>query len=208
MVTPERRRGSSARINVELTIFHIGQRAVPKARHTGPEGAHAHQQAAVQPLGHRGRLGAVVRQGGEVPTLRQIAYDGGQVAEQILPVRACHRGKGETAVAVQHRGQALGQLGSAVARGEQGAVAVAVDIDEAGGQIPAGGVDDMGGGSLGQLSHGGDGAAGERHIPGESRSAGAVQNTGISDETVVQKVHLFPSAASVAQRQRICKRAE
>ena len=104
-------------------------------------------------------------------------------------MRAGCRGQGQTAVSVQHGGQALGQLRLSVVRGKQGTVAVAVDVDEARRQIPAPGVDGMDGGGTGQRPHSGDAAAGDRHVA--EKGVGAVQDAGVLDQIIVQKGHLF-----------------
>ena len=179
---------------VELTVLPICQVPVLKAGDAGPKGAHAHQYPPVEPQGDGLKLFLVCGQRGYVQSLRQAARNGGQILQQGLPVSAADRGQGQAAVAVQDRGQALGQLGAAEVREEDGAVGVAVDVDEARSQIPSRGVDDMGGGGVSQLPHSGNDTALNSHIRRKGRGAGAVQDPGVLNQIVVQKVHLVSSA--------------
>ncbi len=88
-----------------------------------------------------GQTGEIARQGVRHQLRRESAGDGAQVVPDGVAVGGAEGGGAETAVAVDDGGQALTQLRRAEARGAQRRVRVAVDVNEAGGNGPAGGVE-------------------------------------------------------------------
>ena len=100
---------------------------------------------------------AVYRLGFSIPL---PFIDQEQLNATLENVGGAEGGGAEAAVAVDDGGKALTQLRRAEARAEQRRVGVAMDVNEAGGNGPAGGVDNMSGGRGGQIADGGDPAAG------------------------------------------------
>ena len=189
---------------MKLTVFFVCQRPVPKARHAGPEGAHAHQGPRMEGGPGGARLAAVGGQSGEVPGILG-PHDGGEVLQHRCPVRPVHRSQGQPAVSVHHRGKALGKLRGAEAGAEQGVVRMAVDVQKTGGQGAPGGVNDLMGRDISQVAHCGNGAARYAHVSGDGGSAGAVQNLCVPDQIVQHSRTSFQFGTSVAFGVQLCK---
>lgn len=103
-------------------------------------------------------------------------------------------GGAEAAVAVDDGSKALTQLRRAEARAEQRRVGVAMDVNEAGGNGPAGGVDNMSGGRGGQIADGGDPAAGNGHIGRKCGAARAVDDGAAPDKGIKRGLCLSPAS--------------
>ena len=73
----------------------------------------------------------------------------------------------------------------------QGGVAVAVDVDKAGGQITALSLADLGGTRLGETADGGDPPVLQGHVRPIPGGAGAVQYPHISDQKIIHGTHSF-----------------
>ena len=181
---------------VERMKLLLCQRTGVKACRAAPQCAHAHQHARVERAEGRACLGAVIGQGGEPVPGGHFSHDGAQIVQHRPAVGAIHRRERQSAVAVDEGGQALGQLRLAEARGEQRRVRVAVQVDEAGGQGPPGGIDGMAGGRAVQVSHSGNGAAGDAHVGGIYIGAGAIRHGGVSDQVIKHGKRSFPRQCS------------
>ena len=85
----------------------------------------------------------------------------------------------------------MAQLQLPEARPEGRGIGVAVDVDEAGSYPFAPGVDDPGGPGGGQRLHGGDSAAGHRHVRLDAGAAGAVIDGSAPDDEIKHEIPFF-----------------
>ena len=172
---------------VELAVLVIRQGAVRQARRVRPEHAAAHQGAHVE--GQRRQGGAVGRHG--VGGGVALADDGGEIVQNLPAVGGAEGGGGHAAVAVDDGGEALAQLNFPKAGAQGRQVAVAVDVDEAGGHRHGGGVYRHGGVAIKMGADGGDDALRHRHVGGEAVLFRAVIDGAAPYQNVPHGAHLL-----------------
>ena len=156
----------------------------------GPEDAGAGEHAHMHRQGGQGRK--VAGQGVRHQLRRQGAGDGAQIVPDGIAVGGAEGGGAEAAVAVDDGSQALAQLRCAEAGAEQRRVGVAVDVDEAGGDGLAGGVDNAGTVRAPQVADGGNFPAGDGHVRGEAGTARAVNDSAAPEDGIKHGLCLSP----------------
>ena len=163
----------------------VAGRVRPKDAGTGQ---HTHMDGDIR---HRGEIAG---EGFCHQLRRESAGDGAQVVPDGVAMGGAKGGGAEAAVAVDDGGKALTQLRRAEARAEQRRVGVAVDVNKAGGNGPAGGVDNMSGGRCGQIADGGDPTAGNGHIGRKGGAARAVDDGAAPDKGIKHGLYLSPAS--------------
>ncbi|MNO94793.1 hypothetical protein D3C76_864220 [compost metagenome] len=128
---------------------------------------------------------------------------GRRAAEQVHRVRwiaaQAHRRRADPAIADDHRGHALAELGQHLRLTDHHRVVVGVHIDEAGRQHAAGGVDLIAGTGILQVADALDAPVQERHVGQVARTVAAVDDQGIANQRVVHHVSL-PAASDRRRR--------
>ena len=104
-----------------------------------------------------------------------------EVGVEILPALA---GRGRPALAENHRGHALADHALRVAVFDDGEIGVVVDVDEAGRDGEAGGVDGARRGAPGQSAHGGDLPLPDGDIADVRRVAGAIDDAAAVNQQI------------------------
>ncbi len=132
-----------------------------------------------------GGAGPVPRHAG-LEGLERHALDPGQHAHEVVAVGGvvAERGDGEAAVAADDRGDAVQRRRRQRGVPEHLRVEVGVDVDEAGRDDLAGGVDALRRLGVGEVGDGGDAVADDADIGAPTRRVGAVDHVAAGDDDV------------------------
>ena len=157
-----------------------------KAGHGGPERAAANKLADMER--ERGQGSGIVCKG-----LIGVWKKAGDRLEIGADGRGVFPGAGEgrhATVAVYDCGKTLAQLTLAKFRVKEGGVGVAVDVEEAGSDAEACGLDRPGGMCTGQIAARGNDAILNGKVAGDGGGAGAVDEKTAANQNIEQNCHL------------------
>ena len=116
--------------------------------------------------------------------------------DELVVIAGADRGEADAAIAHDGGGDAMQRGGGEVGVPDRLAVVMSVDIDVAGGDEVAGGVDLLRAGAV-DLADGGDAAIGDGEVAGIAGRTGAVDDAAVADDEIV--------CGHVAPRQNACR---
>ena len=163
---------------------------------------------AVEPLAE----GVPVPRGARLQRVEGHAFDGGHHAHHVVDVLVGNRRDGEAAVAADHGGDAVERRRRDSGVPQDLRVVVGVDVDEAGGDDEAVGVDHPRGVSdgVGDRVTEHDASVTDADVAPVTRRAGAVDDLGAAQEHVERAGHLrhHPRSLRPCSSPRQCSRTE